>query len=92
MIIKLDDKFALVTDDYNFVLNGIKIKGEDSVNPGEEYLSPVGYYGTLKASLEGYLRHSLRKDTNGVDNVDKLLNKLNEIQESIVGIRLWKLN
>lgn len=88
MIIKLDDKFALVTDDYNFVLNGIKIKGEDSVNPGEEYLSPVGYYGTLKASLEGYLRHSLRKDTNGVDNVDKLLNKLNEIQESIVGIRL----
>ena len=92
MIIKLDDKFSLVTDDYNFVLNGIKIKGEDSVNPGEEYLSPVGYYGTLKASLEGYLRHSLRKDTNGVDNVDKLLNKLNEIQESIVGIRLWKLN
>ena len=88
MVIKLDDKFALVTDDYNFVLNGIKIKGEDSVNPGEEYLSPVGYYGTLKASLEGYLRHSLRKDTNGVDNVDKLLNKLNEIQESIVGIRL----
>ena len=92
MIIKLDDKFALVTDDYNFVLNGIKIKGEDSVNPGEEYLSPVGYYGTLKASLEGYLRHSLKKDSNGVDNVDKLLNKLNEIQESIVGIRLWKLN
>ena len=88
MIIKLDDKFALVTDDYNFVLNGIKIKGEDSVNPGEEYLSPVGYYGTLKASLEGYLRHSLRKDTNGVDNVDKLLNKLNEIQESIEGVKI----
>ena len=92
MIIKLDDKFALVTDDYNFVLNGIRIKGEDSVNAGEEYLSPVGYYGTLKASLERYLRHSLRKDANGVDNVDKLLNKLNEIQKSIEGIRLWKLN
>ena len=35
MIIKLDDKFALVTDDYNFVLNGIRIKGEDSVNAGK---------------------------------------------------------
>lgn len=61
MIIKLDDKFALVTDDYNFVLNGIRIKGEDSVNAGEEYLSPIGYYWYLKSWFRGVFKAFIKK-------------------------------
>ena len=41
----------------------------------------------LKISKQ-LIRNVLEKDTDGIDNVDKLLDKLNEIQKSIEGIIL----
>ena len=80
---KLDKNFSLTTDEHNFTLNKIRVKGEESENAGEEYYSAIGYYGTLEMCLKGYLKHSLRKDSDGVKNVNMLLNKLEEVNKNI---------
>lgn len=84
MEIRLDDKYVITTDENNFTLCQIKIKGTDSENAGEEYFVSVGYYGNLKSALCGYLKYSLKKDSETVKSIDDLFKRLDEIETNIL--------
>ena len=64
--------FYIDTDEHNFILGKINVKGEDSINVGQEYDVAIGYYGTLGQALKGYLKHSLRKNSDAVKDVKRL--------------------
>ena len=84
MEIRLDDKYVITTDENNFTLCQIKIKGIDSENAGDEYFVSVGYYGNLKSALSGYLKYSLKKDSETVKSIDDLFKRLDEIETNIL--------
>lgn len=84
MEIRLDDKYVITTDENNFTLCQIKIKGTDSENAGDEYFVSVGYYGNLKSALSGYLKYSLKKDNETVKSIDDLFKRLDEIETNIL--------
>lgn len=84
MEIRLDDKYAITTDENNFTLCQIKIKGTDSGNAGDEYFVSVGYYGNLKSALSGYLKYSLKKDSETVKSIDDIFKRLDEIETNIL--------
>jgi hypothetical protein len=84
MEIRLDDKYVITTDENNFTLCQIKIKGTDSENAGDEYFVSVGYYGNLKSALSGYLKYSLKKDSETVKSIDDLFKRLDEIETNIL--------
>lgn len=84
MYLKLDDKFVITTDQNNFVLNELMVKGKESKNVGEEYLVALAFYGSLQFAIRGYLKNSLRIDSDDINSVETLLNKL-DIIEDIIG-------
>ena len=84
MEIRLDDKYVITTDENNFTLCQIKIKGTDSENAGDEYFVSVGYYGNLKSALSGYLKYSLKKDSETVKSIDDLFKRLDKIETNIL--------
>lgn len=75
--------FYIDTDEHNFILGKINIKGEESANAGETYDVAIGYYGTLGQALKGYLKHSLRKNSDAVRDVESLMKRLDEIEAKI---------
>lgn len=87
MEIRLDDKYVITTDENNFTLCQIKIKGTDSENAGDEYFVSVGYYGNLKSALSGYLKYSLKKDSETVKSIDDLFKRLDEIETNILQLK-----
>ena len=87
MYLKLDDKFVITTDQHNFVLNELKVKGKDSKNAGEEYLIALAFYGSLQFAIRGYLKNSLRMDSDDINGIEKLLNKLDTIEAIISKIK-----
>ena len=84
MEIRLDDKYVITADENNFTLCQIKIKGTDSENAGDEYFVSVGYYGNLNSALSGYLKYSLKKDSETVKSIDDLFKRLDEIETNIL--------
>ena len=84
MEIRLDYKYVITTDENNFTLCQIKIKGTDSENAGDEYFVSVGYYGNLNSALSGYLKYSLKKDSETVKSIDDLFKRLDEIETNIL--------
>lgn len=87
MYLKLDDKFVITTDQNNFVLNELKIKGKESKSAGEEYLVALAFYGSLQFAIRGYLKNSLRMDSDNINGVESLLNKLDTIEAIISKIK-----
>lgn len=81
MEIRLDDKYVITTDENNFTLCQIKIKGTDSENAGDEYFVSVGYYGNLKSALSGYF---IKKYSETVKSIDDLFKRLDEIETNIL--------
>ena len=49
-------RFAITTDPHNFIVNEVKVFGEDAKTPGETYLQPRWYYRHLNDALEGMVR------------------------------------
>ena len=86
MKIKLDNKYAIITDDHNFTLCHIKVKGSESANAGEEYFTPIGYYGKFKGALKGYLEYSLRRDSETIETIEELIKRLDEIETNIMNL------
>lgn len=66
--------FVITSDPNCFILNERKVKGEDSKNPGEEYIKPFAFYTDFSHILKGVLKHTLlRSDCRTlVDVMDTL--------------------
>ena len=90
MIIELTKDWNISTDDTNFTLNSIKVVKEGD-NAGNTYEVAVGYYGTLEASLKGFIKHSLRKDQDTVA-LKKVGEKIEELYRLIKGIKVENLD
>ena len=83
MNVKIDEQFGISTDENIFILYEVKTKGKESKDFGAEYESTIGYFGTLPKALEGYLKHSLRKNSNGVKTTIDLLARLEDLNACI---------
>lgn len=90
MIIELTKDWNISTDDANFTLNSIRVVKEGD-NAGNTYEVAVGYYGTLEASLKGFVKHALRKDQDTVA-LKKVGEKIEELYSFIKGIKLENLD
>lgn len=89
---RLDFKdYYIDSDEHNFILGKVNVKGEDSANAGETYEVAIGYYGTLGQALKGYLKHSLRKNSDDVTNVESLLKRLDELEVKIDKVKFSDL-
>lgn len=70
-------KYEIKTDRLQWILYEKKTTGEDSKNPGETYLEPLGYYGSLNSLVEALMDQELRDEwdeANGVlDNVRDIM-------------------
>ena len=84
-------KWNVSTDELNWILSDIQVKGEDAKNPGEEYTCNHTYYGSLSAllvSLSDKLHREAFTEADTVDDivskiVAKQLNFINNLEELI---------
>lgn len=86
MKIMIDDTYGICSDENNYILFELKIKGEKSKNVGEVVESNVGYYGTLQQALKGYARVSTRQPNQ--DGYKELLQKLDNIEQAILKVKI----
>lgn len=87
MRVMLDDKYGIGSDENNFVLFEVKVKGKDSKDVGGVYDVTIGYYGNLEQALQGYVRNSLRKD-NDINHLKELVNAIDKLNKTIKDIRI----
>lgn len=87
MRVMLDDKYGIGSDENNFVLFEVKVKGKDSKDVGGVYDVIIGYYGNLEQTLQGYVRNSLRRD-NDINHLKELVNAIDKLNKTIKDIRI----
>jgi len=80
MNIRLDDKYRIVSDRYNVILQEVKIRATGN-NIGEEYHENYGYYGTVTACLKAY-KELLIKESD-VTTIQELVERIEEIDKKI---------
>lgn len=84
--IRLDDKYVILVDDYNYTLSRIRIK-KSGEHEGEEYYTPEKYYHSLKDALKGYygiiVRDALSK---GEKTLSQALTTISECLDLVVSV------
>lgn len=76
-MIRLDSKYGITVDSYNYILQKISI-GSSGKSEGKECLSPVGYFSDLSGALQAYYRECVR---------DRLRGDLTALSDALKGIR-----
>ena len=51
-MIRIGDQYMISADDHCFVVNDIMTRGENTKDPGSEYLRPATYHSSLTKALE----------------------------------------
>lgn len=95
MEIQLDGQYYLRTDENNFVLQELKIKGKESKKEGDTYFITVGYYGNLQSALKSYLKYAIRNSTYGgreITTIQDLIVKIESIENKIDKALLRKVS
>lgn len=80
---KISENYFIESDENNFKLLEIRIKGDKSKKAGDEREVVLGYYGTLENALKGYLKHKIRHDLNTEDDIESFFEKLDIIHNDI---------
>ncbi len=73
-------KYVITSDSLNIILNERKVV-KDGKRKGEEYLVPIGYYGTIEGCMEALLRYKVRKSQ--ATSIKGLIEDVNEISKFI---------
>lgn len=76
-MIRLDSKYGITVDSYNYILQRISI-GLSGKSEGKECLNAVGYFSDLSGALMAYYRECVR---------DKLRGDLTGLSDALRGIR-----
>lgn len=95
MKIELDGQYYLETDESNFTLKELKVKGDKSKKGGDTYFITVGYYGTLQSVLKAYLKYAIRNSTYGgkeISTIEELIVKIESIESKIDKALASKVN
>jgi NAD+--asparagine ADP-ribosyltransferase len=84
MNINIDDKFRIINDEYQFILQEKKIKGEKSKNPGKEYWvkAKFPFCNTIESVLHSYKKNKIFT-AEGINTFEKLQEELNKIDNTI---------
>lgn len=77
-MIKLNDEFSVVTDDYNVILRRRRVV-EKGDNAGNEYWTNEGFYSDWHQALNDFVRRQI----SGLDDVRKILERLDDVQDVI---------
>lgn len=86
MRMMIDEKYGISSDDNQFILFELKVRGEAAKDAGAEFDSPLGYYGTLQASLKGYAKYSVRH--SDVKGMKELRAQLDAIEKAIMNVKV----
>lgn len=86
MRLMIDEKIGISSDENNFILFEIKVRGKDSKEAGAEFESTLGYYGTLQAALKGYAKYSVRH--SDVKGMKELMAQLDAIEKAIINVKV----
>jgi hypothetical protein len=95
--INIADNWYIDTDVTNFtlirteVITGNNSRGKRPLlqNIGKDREITVGYYGTLRQALDGYMNHCVKADLTINADVLMLLSKLDEIRAAIERVAAW---
>lgn len=87
-MICLGENFKIDSDGTQFILYR-KTKPKDEGKEGKFYA--VGYYNTFKMALSGYARHAQLETFELNDDLDKIVEKLEEIKVTIQKVKEVKL-
>jgi hypothetical protein len=60
-MIRIGDRYMITADDHCFVVNDILKRGQNTKDPGSEYLRPFAYHATLTGSLEAVAKRLQRE-------------------------------
>ena len=75
-MIDLNDKWRLVSDTNNWILEQKKIKGKKSKNEGVEFWEVEGYFGTIGHAISFLIEREVRV----CENIIQLSNKIEELK------------
>jgi hypothetical protein len=60
-MIRIGDRYMIDADEHCFTVSDIMVRGENTKKPGEEYLRPISYHGTLTEALQSISRRMQRQ-------------------------------
>lgn len=82
--IRLDDKYVILVDEYNYALSRIRVK-KSGRHEGEEYYTQEKYYHSLADALKGYYG-IIVKDAllNGEKTISQALTAISECRDRVV--------
>ena len=71
-MIELNDKWRLLSDGNNWILEQKKIKGKKSKNEGVEFWETEGYFGTIGHAISFLIEREVRVQDNIIELSDKI--------------------
>lgn len=74
-------EYVITSDELNIILNVKKKRGEESKNPGEEYLVPDAYFSSLTDCIQYLVEAAVRAST--ASSLTKLAEDIAEIKKTI---------
>ncbi|OYD24712.1 DUF5405 family protein [Oceanimonas baumannii] len=59
--IQINEKYIITSDNLQFILNQVAVKGDNSNQAGETYLKAVGYYHSIDLLVKALMQRELRQ-------------------------------
>ncbi len=85
MKVKIEN-FLIVSDERQYVIKEIKIFGEDSKTPGEEYYISIGYFTTIIKACERLIELIIMKsNTETLGEVISLVKSTKKLIQDSLG-------
>ena len=90
MILQINDKFRITTDENNVIIEERRVAGEKAKNPGVEIWKPVAFFRTLEQACTRILDMGVYEST--AEDIKSLLQTMTQLKSEIAtevrGIRL----
>lgn len=72
--IKIGEKYVITSDNLQFILNQVAVKGDKSNQAGETYLKAVGYYYSIDLLVKALMQRELRQsDATSLEQCRQIL-------------------
>lgn len=81
MNIKLDEQFRIVSDEYQFILQKLKIRNDKSKEQEKEAYKNLSYHTSLEDLLSAYFRHRVVQST--AEDLKSLVREVRGVKQYI---------
>ena len=86
MRMMIDEKYGITSDDNQFILFELKVRGEAAKDAGAEFDSPLGYYGTLNMAIRGFSKYATSQSE--AKGLKEFVAKLDAIEKAIMNVKV----